>query len=80
MRLEPELWAALAEIGTRERKDLGSLVRQIEATSHDGSRTSAVRVFLVQYFRDAAVRIDREPANGNASRSMTLDQPASQVV
>ena len=54
MRLEPELWDALAEICTRERQDLKTLVRQIEAAGHTGSRTSAVRVFVVQYFRDAA--------------------------
>jgi predicted DNA-binding ribbon-helix-helix protein len=56
MRLEPELWDALAEICTRERQDLPSLMRQIEAMSYAGSRTSAVRVFVVQYFRAATPR------------------------
>ena len=54
MRLEPELWDALAEICTRERQDLKSLVHQIEAAGYTGGRTSAVRVFVVQYFRNAA--------------------------
>jgi predicted DNA-binding ribbon-helix-helix protein len=53
MRLEPELWDALAEICTRERQDLPGLMRQIEAMSYAGNRTSAVRVFVVQYFRTA---------------------------
>jgi predicted DNA-binding ribbon-helix-helix protein len=54
MRLEPELWDALAEICRRERQDISRLVRQIEATGHSGGRTSAVRVFVLQYFREAA--------------------------
>ena len=53
MRLEPELWEALAEIGRREQQSLNSLVQQIEAAGHPGGRTSAVRVFLVEYFRNA---------------------------
>jgi predicted DNA-binding ribbon-helix-helix protein len=54
MRLEPELWDALAEICARERQDVSHLVRQIEAVGHSGGRTSAVRVFVLQYFRAAA--------------------------
>jgi len=54
MRLEPELWDALAEICRREGQDMNRLVRQIEATGHSGGRTSAVRVFVLQYFRAAA--------------------------
>jgi predicted DNA-binding ribbon-helix-helix protein len=54
MRLEPELWDALAEICKRERQDMNRLVRQIEAIGHAGGRTSAVRVYALQYFRVAA--------------------------
>jgi len=54
MRLEPELWEALGEICTRERQDINHLVRQIEGIGHNGGRTSAVRVFVLQYFRAAA--------------------------
>jgi predicted DNA-binding ribbon-helix-helix protein len=63
MRLEPELWDALAEIGARERQDINRLVRQIEATGHSGGRTSAVRVFVLQYFREAASAAGHEAAN-----------------
>ena len=59
MRLEPEVWDALTEICRRERQDLNGLVRQIEATGHAGGRTSAVRVFVVQYFRNAASEVER---------------------
>ena len=51
MRLEPELWDALADICQRERKTLGEVIKQIENRGHPGGRTSAVRVHIVQYFR-----------------------------
>ncbi len=54
MRLEPELWDALAEIARREGQDINRLVRQIEAVGHSGGRTSAVRVYVLEYFRAAA--------------------------
>jgi predicted DNA-binding ribbon-helix-helix protein len=64
MRLEPELWDALREICRREESDIGTMIRRIEAqgrtgaepagTDATGGRTSAVRVFIVQYFRALA--------------------------
>jgi predicted DNA-binding ribbon-helix-helix protein len=54
MRLEPELWDALLEICGREGQDMSSLVRQVEQSGHAGGRTSAVRVFVLSYFRAAA--------------------------
>jgi predicted DNA-binding ribbon-helix-helix protein len=57
MRLEPELWDALSEICERETQDMSTLVRQIEAAGHAGGRTSAVRVYILNYFRGAATEI-----------------------
>jgi predicted DNA-binding ribbon-helix-helix protein len=54
MRLEPELWDMLSEICEREAHDMSTLVRQIEAAGHAGGRTSAVRVFIANYFHVAA--------------------------
>ena len=54
MRLEPELWDALLEICERENQDMSMLVRLVEKGGHDGGRTSAVRVFVLGYFRAAA--------------------------
>ena len=54
MRLEPEIWNALREICTREAVELRNLIREIESTASPGGRTSAVRVYVVQYFRAAA--------------------------
>lgn len=54
MRLEPELWDALHEICEREDQDMSAVVRQVEAAGHAGGRTSAIRVFILNYFRAAA--------------------------
>jgi predicted DNA-binding ribbon-helix-helix protein len=61
MRLEPEIWDLLSEICTREALDMSTLVRQIEAAGHAGGRTSAVRVYIVNYFHTAATE------NGHAA-------------
>ena len=53
MRLEPELWEALREICHRECLTLGELIRRIEQRGHPGGRTSAVRVHVLHYFREA---------------------------
>ena len=54
MRMEPELWEAFSEICARESQDMNALVREIEQRSQGGARTSAVRVFIISYFRYAA--------------------------
>lgn len=66
MRLEPELWDALLEISEREGKDLSGLVRKVEANEHPGGRTSAVRVFVMDYFRVAATETGHEEAGHGA--------------
>jgi predicted DNA-binding ribbon-helix-helix protein len=54
MRLEPEIWEALSEICRRENVAMGDLVRKIDGGRDSVGRTSAVRVFAFNYFRDAA--------------------------
>ena len=54
MRLEPEIWEALQEICRREQVMLGDLVQQVEGKAGEGGRTSAMRVFVFEYFRCAA--------------------------
>lgn len=71
MRLEPELWDALYEICDREGVTVGELIRGIEAKGHAGGRTSAVRVYILQYFLAAAT--DR----GHASAGHGFLPPAS---
>ncbi len=54
MRLEPELWDALEDICHRERITARDLFQRIEQIDHSSGRTSAVRVYIVDYFRSAA--------------------------
>ena len=54
MRLEPEVWDAIREICLRDDIDLGEMIKRVEKKEPVGGRTSAVRVFVLQYFRQAA--------------------------
>jgi len=54
MRLEPELWDALVEVCQREGQDVHALIQAVDAERHAGGRTSAVRVYLLRYYRAAA--------------------------
>ena len=87
MRLEPELWEALAEICEHEDTDVGELIRRIERSSPSGSRTSAVRVYIVRYYRDAAAEarhragghVGAGPVNGSTGASHVTPAAAGSV-
>ncbi|HJS85500.1 MAG TPA: ribbon-helix-helix domain-containing protein [Acetobacteraceae bacterium] len=70
MRLEPELWDALAEICEREGRGIHDLIRGIDGQRERGGRTSAVRVFVVQYFRAAATEAGHMAAGHGPSCSV----------
>lgn len=78
MRLEPELWDALLEICRREALDPGQLVRRVEEQGHAGGRTSAVRVYLLTYFRTAATDAGHADA-GHGADSVVRKQASSVV-
>jgi predicted DNA-binding ribbon-helix-helix protein len=73
MRLEPELWDALSEICEREGQDMSTLVRRVEQKGHVGGRTSAVRVFVLSYFHEAATE-DGHVVAGHGTLSMKGDR------
>ena len=78
MRLEPELWEALLEICGREGQDMSALVRRVEQAGHSGGRTSAVRVFVISYFRDAATEAGHAGAgHGSLSRARLAEPTRS---
>jgi predicted DNA-binding ribbon-helix-helix protein len=55
MRLEPEFWEAAAEICHRQDMTLSDLMKSIEtAGMGEASRTSAMRTFILEYYRHAA--------------------------
>jgi hypothetical protein len=70
-------WDALRETCLREDIDTGEPVRQIDASSHRGGRTSAVRVCMLQYDRAAAIAQGHMSAgHGRATPAM---RPAAQT-
>jgi predicted DNA-binding ribbon-helix-helix protein len=54
VRLAPEYWSALDEIGQRERFALADLCTFIRRRDPRRSFTAAVRVFVTLYFREVA--------------------------
>ncbi|UEM20157.1 ribbon-helix-helix domain-containing protein [Skermanella mucosa] len=55
MRLEPYVWNALYEICNRERRSVNDLCTEIAGSrSECNSLTSAVRLYVLRYFREAA--------------------------
>lgn len=54
MRLEPEMWDALTEICAREKCSVKEICTLIDTSRGSSSLTSAVRVFILAYFRFAA--------------------------
>lgn len=67
MRLEPEMWDALREICLREGMALRDLILQLEKNVPEGCRTSAVRVYVLQYFRAAATETGHRAAGHGAA-------------
>ena len=54
VRLEQASWEAIEEICSSEGVSLHELCSMIEGQRNGSSRTSAVRAFIVTYFRTAA--------------------------
>lgn len=54
VRLEPDLWAALRDIAEREDRSLHEICSDIDKTKGDTRLTSAMRIYIVNYFRSAA--------------------------
>ena len=52
--LAPELWDALTDTCRREHICMGELLSRSETRGHTDGRISAIRVFIVQYFRKGA--------------------------
>jgi len=54
LRMESETWQALEEICAREGKSLHQVCTMIEERRSVSNRTSAVRAFIIAYYRVAA--------------------------
>ena len=55
VRLEPLMWEALHDIAKRREVTVHDLVTQIEASRTASSLTAAIRVYIVDFYRAAAV-------------------------
>jgi predicted DNA-binding ribbon-helix-helix protein len=54
VRLEPDLWEALRDIAAREDRSMHQVCSDIDRTCGDARLTSAMRIYIVHYFRSAA--------------------------
>jgi len=61
MRLETEMWAALDHIARREKTTVNQICSRAERYQGAASLTSAVRVFVLLYFRRFAKVGDLSP-------------------
>jgi len=73
LRLEPELWESLEEIAHREGATVNDVVAAIDGRRSDGGLTSAVRTFVLGYFRNAAT----ERGHANAGHGVLFRLGAS---
>lgn len=63
VRLEPEMWDALADIGGREGRSLHELATLVASNkAPESSLATALRVFVLAYFREAASQEGHERA------------------
>jgi predicted DNA-binding ribbon-helix-helix protein len=56
VRLEPMMWEALGEIARVRGESLRDLVTEIDRSRTASSLTAAIRVYIVAFYRSAAIR------------------------
>jgi len=72
IRLEPQMWDALHEICAREGRSLHEICTEIDRARNSSALTAAVRVYILNYFREAATeeghaRATRRRVGGDAN-------------
>jgi len=80
MRLEPEMWDALSEICVREKCGMRDICTLIDASRGSTSLTSAVRVFILAYFRFAVANSNSNEVSINSGSSETKPADLSSIV
>ena len=55
VRLEPVMWEALRDIAMRRKVTLHDLVTEIDRERTASSLTAAIRVYIVDFYRSAAL-------------------------
>ena len=54
VRLEPVMWEAVHDIAARQGRSIGELLTEIERDRPARNLTSAIRVYVVEYYRGMA--------------------------
>jgi len=62
VRLEPPMWDALQEIAQQLRVTVHDLVTHIDGRRTASSLTAAIRVYIVDFYRAAAMPAAQSPA------------------
>lgn len=70
LRLEPSMWEALEEISRREGCSINEICSLIEDQRRGSTRTAALRVFILYYFRAAATESGHKQAGHGRSDTM----------
>ncbi len=68
LRMERETWDALAEICQREDQSIHQVCTQVEESRKVTNRTSAVRAYVITYYRAAATE-DGHQGAGHGSQA-----------
>lgn len=72
MRLESPFWEALREVAEREHSDVGEICTRIARRARHANLSSAVRVAMMDYYRELAAR--RDPAPAQASQRIGVGE------
>ena len=69
--LEDAFWQGLKQIATERDITLSDLVASIDTDRHHGNLSSAIRLFVLEYYRERAAHAPRAmPRNAGAAASM----------
>jgi len=69
--LEDAFWKSLKEIAIRREMTLSGLLAAIDAERHHGNLSSAIRLFVLNFYREElAIRDRREAAQEMITRSL----------
>src|SRR5947208_16677712 len=68
VRLEPVMWEALQDIARRQKVTVHDLVTDIDLRRRESSLTAAIRVYIVNFYRAAAVVSGQMPARSSRFR------------
>ena len=81
VRLEPQMWDALAEIARREGRTVHDVCSVASRWHYHSTLTAGLRVFILHYFREAATAEGHTNAgHGNGFRLLGEDDAARAVV